>query len=189
MTTPGQTPRNPIWKVLLPVLVIIALVTAGLIAVRSQVEGPDEAHAELAVGAQLPDFSLQQHGRGPVKLSEVKAKVILINFWATWCEACMVEMPSISKLRESYHARGLEVFGVNVDEDPDAAIPRTASELSLNFPMATDQDGKLSDLFDVQAIPLTVILDENRNILFIEAGERDWNAADVRAQMEEWLKG
>jgi thiol-disulfide isomerase/thioredoxin len=177
------------------VAVIVAAAVGGLLFIKSQVRNPmhpeGEAPPEIAVGATLPDFELVPLGGGqPVASSRLGARVILVNFWATWCEACMIEMPSIEKLRAAYRSRGFEVVAVNVDENPDAVVPRVIKQLGLSFPIYVDKDARLAELFDVHAIPLTVILDNRtRKILFIESGERDWNGADIRSRLDSWLSG
>ena len=192
MTTDIPPSRTPVWKVLLPIVAILALVVGGLSLLKSKVTSGKangtSAAVEVQVGNTLPDFSLKKFGGNSVKLSEIQGKAVLINFFASWCEACVVEMPSIVKLRDAYKDRGFEVVGVNVDENPDAVIPKLIKELGINFPVYTDPDQALAELFDVHAIPLTVVLDAKRTILMIETGERDWNGTEIHTQLDLWLK-
>jgi thiol-disulfide isomerase/thioredoxin len=179
-------------KFILPLAGILAVVIGALTLIKGQnSRTPGEgARPEIQLGASLPDFDLHPFGSDKtVPASELKAKIVLVNFWATWCEACMVEMPSIIKLRNLYKDRGFEVVAVNVDENPEAVLPQTLKDLGINFPVYIDAGNKLSDLFDVHAIPMTVIMDKNRTILLIESGERDWAGNDVRTQIEQWLAG
>lgn len=190
MTSGDATSRNPLWKILLPILVIVGVAIGGLYVLKSQLGDPNSAgHDTLGVGDQLPDITFHKLGGGEVKFSELGKKVVLVNFWATWCEACVVEMPSIVALRKSYVDQGFEVAFVSVDENPEAVLPRFLSKLKIGFQTYVDKDQELAEMFDVHAIPLTVILNQNREILFIESGERDWNSEQVRKQVEEWLKG
>jgi thiol-disulfide isomerase/thioredoxin len=179
-----------LFKILAPVGAIIGLVLIAVVVIKKQSQSAFEGTGQPAieVGGQLPDFDLVQFSSGKeMKFSELDKKVVLVNFWATWCEACMVEMPSIVKLRKAYESKGFEVLALNVDENPEAVLPKTLNRLGLDFPIYVDRDQKLADLFDVHAIPLTVILDRNRKILFIETGERDWNGSDIHAKLEAWL--
>ncbi|MCM2277616.1 MAG: redoxin family protein [Oligoflexia bacterium] len=188
MTTP-QT--NRLIKILAPVAFILSLALGGLFAVKSQLKrgAPESSAAHLSEGAQLPDFTVPVFGGGKMTVSELKAKVVLVNFWASWCEACIVEMPSIIELRKSYKDRGLEVLAINVDEKPEAVVPRMTKQLGIDFPVYVDQDGALSELFDVHAIPLTVLIDANRKVLLIHNGERDWNSEEIRSKVERWISG
>jgi thiol-disulfide isomerase/thioredoxin len=184
---------RPLWKILLPVVAIVAMATGALLIVRSQVGAPHPGHVEVVEGTVLPDFEMtafdpaSQGGGAKVTLSGTGARVLMLNFWATWCEACMVEMPSIQQLRDSYKDRGFEVAAINVDEKPEAEVPRAQKLLGLTIPVYLDPEQKLADLLDIHAIPLTVVIDSGRKILFVERGERDWNSPEIREMMERWL--
>jgi thiol-disulfide isomerase/thioredoxin len=188
MTMETPTPRIHLWKVLLPILLVALGVVGGLYFLKSRLG--DQPRPALVVGNSLPDFQLYPIPGKPdgIAVSSLKAKVTLVNFWASWCEACMIEMPSIVKLREAKHSKGLEVALINVDENPEAVVPPILKQLGIGFSTYFDKDSQLSDLFDVHAIPLTVILDQNRKILLIESGERDWNSNEIQEQVEQWLK-
>jgi len=193
MTTSETSPRkHSVLKILAPVAVIVAMVGGGLFALSRMAGNPGPADVAVVVGATIPDFELQDLQGKKSKFSDLGAKgtkVIMINFWATWCEACVVEMPSIVELRRSFKDRGFEVLAVNVDENPTAVVPKAARELGIDFPVYIDPETKLAALFDVHAIPLTVIIDKTGKVLFVESGERNWNGSDIREQMERWLSG
>lgn len=184
---------TPIRKVLIPLAVILVLVVGALAVVKSQVTKSqgDGAGVAIAPGSVIPDLTLHKFPSGEITLSEQLAnsgaKVLLVNFWATWCEACMIEMPSIMSLRNRFKDRGFDVAAVTVDENPGSVVPRVLERLKIDLPVYIDSDQKLSDLFDVHAIPLTVILDKDRKILHVEAGERDWDDDEVRSMVERWL--
>jgi thiol-disulfide isomerase/thioredoxin len=141
------------------------------------------------VGAVLPDFDLQpyQGTSGPVSSS--KSKILLINFWATWCEACMLEMPSIVKLHQAYKDRGFDVIAVDLDSNPESVLTRTIQKYSMGFKVYTDTDSRLADLFRIEAIPLSIVINHDRKILMIENEGLDWNGAEFRTQLEKWLSG
>lgn len=195
-------------KTLLPILVIVIAVTGGLTLVKSRVkppsmpasagtleagggEGPSiEGSGEVDVGRVLPDFTISSfQGKSPEPISQAGGKVTLINFWATWCEACMVEMPSIVQLRRAYQGKGFQVVAIDLDENPGAVLPKTVRELGIDFPVFVDTDQKLSELFDVHAIPLTVIINKDRKVLFMENGERNWNSKEIHSKLDQWLSG
>jgi thiol-disulfide isomerase/thioredoxin len=180
------------------VLVIPALAAGALWLVqrgvptgdRDELEDDDHAHVELNVGATMPDFELRRFGDGKVRFSSLNQKVVLINFWATWCEPCRTEMPSIARLRAAYKDKGFDVMAINIDEDPDSVVPPALKAMALkDLPIYTDQEGRASDIFQVEAVPLTVILNHDRKILLVETGERDWNDKEIRQQLESWLAG
>jgi peroxiredoxin len=178
-----------LWKVLSPILIILAFVIAGLMFIKFEMTNSPRKSASTAiqVGATLPNFVLTRLDNTGIQISEVKAKVILLNFWATWCEACISEMPSIVQLRQKFRSQGFEALGVNLDENPEKAVPQITQQIHIDFPVFKDPDGKVADLFDVHAIPLTVIIDSQRKILFLRDGELNWNTPAIHSQIERWL--
>jgi thiol-disulfide isomerase/thioredoxin len=144
---------------------------------------------KLEEGVQVPDFKIQRFSSNSelIPISKVGAKVTLVNFWASWCSACLIEMPSIVRLRDKFNSRGLEVVALNVDTNPASDIPPLLPRLGINFPVYLDPQGKVSDLFDVREIPLTFIIDRTRTILAVALGERDWDSREVNLAMEKWL--
>ncbi len=142
----------------------------------------------LKVGAAVPDFTLTRLDGKTVKVSQLGKKVILVNFWASWCAPCLTELPSIQSLRIAYKDRGFEVVAVNSDEDPKTAIPQVLSKLRLEVPLYVDPKGTLSESFGITAFPYSMVLDSKRKVLFLESRERDWNSAEIRTKLESWLK-
>lgn len=195
MATHPSEPKNDgspsVWKVFAPIFVIVLLVIGGLYAIKAAL--PPVNHVsettDLNRESQLAALVLTQLDGKSIKIADLNAKVFLINFWATWCEACIEEMPSIVQLRESYKDRGFEVLGINVDENPDVVVPKAIKQLNMNFPIFIDPEGKLSERFDVHAIPLTVVIRKNGVVLTVLNGGRDWNSAEIRAKLEQWLSG
>lgn len=182
--------RPTLKSLFMPVIIILVIVTGALLAIKHTVN-KDTSRATQGVllteGAEIPPLDFIDLEGKSVALSSLKHKVMLINFWATWCEACMVEMPSIVALREKYASQGFEVLGINVDENPKTAVPPTQKKFKMNFPIFTDLDGNLSTVFDVHAIPLSIIVDAHRKILYVESGERDWNDSEMNTLVERWL--
>ena len=176
-------------SVLVPLGIILAVIWGALTVLKSQMAPRESGRLELKVGATLPDLTFNQTDGKSFKLSDSKAKVILINFWATWCEACMEEMPSLVQLHNTYQSKGLEIYGVNLDEDPAKAIAATSKEFEIKFTSFFDRDGKLGEAFDVHAIPLTITVDQMRKILEIKAGDRDWMDKSYLQKLENWLQG
>ena len=178
--------KNSILKVILPVAVIVVAAILALSLLKKQ--GGGAKHSAVAQeGQTIEDISLARFQGAQTRLSEFKGKVFLVNFWASWCSACMIEMPSIVRLWNEFKGQGLEVLAVNVDENPTAVVPGLTKKLMMEFPILVDPENRLADIFDVHAIPTTVVLDRNRKVLLIDSGERNWNGADVHEQMKRWL--
>ncbi len=113
---------------------------------------------------------------------------MLINFWATWCVACMEDMPSMSAHRELYSAKGFEILAINVDENPTLAVPPVIKKMNIKFPIFTDPGNVLAEMFDVHAIPLSVMINKDHKILLIESGGREWNDEETHQLIDKALK-
>ncbi len=185
------TPEPPSRKrLLIPVIAILIAVVSALMAVKLSFQKDlrtAQPHIEVAEGSQVPDLELIRFDQSKIRLSDLPHKVMLLNFWATWCEACLEEMPSLVQLREKYASRGFEILGVNVDENPIPAAENMAKSLGITFPTFTDKGGSLGNLFELNAIPLTVVIDKDRKILMVEAGGREWNTEEIHQLLEKWL--
>jgi thiol-disulfide isomerase/thioredoxin len=181
---------NSVLKIFAPIFIILLLVIGGLYGIKATLPPAKTAGiTNINRESQLAGLVLTQVDGKTVKIADLNAKILFLNFWATWCEACIEEMPSIVKLRESYKDRGFEVLAINVDENPEAVVPKAIKQLKMNFPIFVDPEGKLSELFDVHAIPLTVIMRKNGEVLTVLNGGSDWNSEEVRAKLERWLNG
>lgn len=132
----------------------------------------------------------------PKSTSDLKGKVLLINFWASWCGPCIAELPSIQALYNKFQSQGLDVLLVNYDDKPAEAIPKMVRKLGLNLPIALDPQSKMSDTLGFEAIPVTIILGQEntdgkvrgRRLLWLENGERDWNSQETQERIQLWLK-
>ena len=111
-----------------------------------------------------PDFTLKSSIKGEpgpnLSLNEQKGKVILLNFWASWCGPCRQEMPLLDDLHNKYEKLGFAVLGVNVEADPTKAN-EFLSGTPVNFPILYDTENKVSELYKVDAMPSTVMIDRD----------------------------
>lgn len=173
-------------KILLPILIILL----GSYFVLKFIKEDHQSSSQkipVEVGTKVPDFDMHTLNGEVKKLSEITDKVILVNFWATWCTACVYEMPSMRNLQETFKEKGFTVAFLSVDANPKAIVPAYLKKLKIDFETYVDQDQKLAEYFDVHGIPFTAILDKDRRILYLEVGERDWNTKQVKDQISQWL--
>jgi len=182
-----QSKKRAILGIFIPVAIILLLAWGALALLKSNLTPQDKATLDVKVGAVLPDLAFHRPDGSLVHLSETKAKVVLVNFWATWCEACMEEMPSLVKLHDTYREKGVEILGVNLDEEPARAIATTTQEFGIHFANFIDKDEALGNAFDVHAIPLTITMDSSRRILEVKSGDRDWMSPDYLKKLDGWL--
>ena len=116
-----------------------------------------------------PDFSLADRDGNVVTLSELKGKVVLINFWATWCGPCREEMPLLDALYQRYEPLGFTMLGVNVEEHSQDA-ENFLAETPVTFPILYDPENGVSKLYEVAAMPSTVLVDRNGNLRYLHHG-------------------
>ena len=120
-------------------------------------------------GQQAPDFALKSSTGENLRLSEYRGDVVMINFWATWCGPCRQEMPLLDELYSRYQRVGFNLLGVNIDDDSNRAM-NMIEELGVNFPVLFDARKEVSKLYEVEAMPVTVIVDREGTVRFIHHG-------------------
>jgi len=146
------------------------------------------AHAIApAANALAPDFTLRGADGRNVRLDELRGQVVLVNFWATWCGPCREEMPRLETLYEKYRKSGFVLLGVNVDDDPHAAMA-VAQKLNVSFPVLLDTEKKVSKLYDLNTMPSTVVIDRDGKMRFLHRGYRAGTEADYEQQIRGLLK-
>ncbi len=134
-----------------------------------------------------PDFTLQRAEGGNLRLAEQRGQVVLINFWASWCAPCRVEMPHLNRLHDKYKAGGFMVLGVNIDDDPRHGAA-TATRWGLKFPVLLDASKAVTKTYDLGAMPSTVLVDRDGRIRFLHRGYRDGLEAEYERQIRELVK-
>ena len=111
----------------------------------------------------------------PFSLNQLRGKVVLVNFWATWCEPCITEMPSLQRLREQLTADGFEVLAVNYQEGP-ARINSFAQKMNLTLPVVRDTDGSIARSWGARVFPASYLVDRDGNIRHSLSGGADWTS-------------
>ena len=175
------------WARLLAVAVgMVAILTAVFLATRGHSGGGGETTSVAAghaqVGHAAPDFTTPLLNGGTVRLSSLRGKVVLINFWATWCTACQAEMPAIEQVWDRYRGRGLEVIAVDFREGNKAAMQRFLSQVGVKFTAALDPDGKIADAYGVTlGLPTSVFVDRDGTVRVIHLGQMAPDFIDQQA--------
>lgn len=124
------------------------------------------------VGQQAPDFTLRSDEGDNKKLSELRGKVVMLNFWATWCGPCRQEIPKLTELKTLHEEYDFELLGINIDEDPNKAL-RLAKKLSVNFPILFDQAKQVSKTYSIDAMPMTILIDRDGKVRYVHRGYKD----------------
>jgi peroxiredoxin len=122
-----------------------------------------------AVGAPAPDFALRNADGAVVRLSDLRGKVVFVNFWATWCRPCKEELPDIQKLYQEKRSEGLEVLAVNYQDDPGDARA-FFDDLGIDMPMLLDRSGSVYDQYLLQGLPDSFFVDREGNLAALHYG-------------------
>ena len=120
-------------------------------------------------GQAAPDFVLKSASGENLRLSEYRGDVVMINFWATWCGPCRQEMPLLDELHSRYNRVGFNLLGVNIDDDSREAM-QMVKELGVSFPVLFDETKQVSKLYQVEAMPVTVLLDREGTVRHVHHG-------------------
>jgi peroxiredoxin len=145
------------------------------------------ANAAVTVGSNAPDFTLRTLNGPNMRLQEQRGKVVLVNFWATWCGPCRKEMPHLNRISDKYKSAGLVLLGVNIDEDVRNAA-EVASKLKVSFPVLLDTDKAVSKLYDLNSMPSTMVIDRSGKVRFLHRGYQDGYEDTYDQQIRELLK-
>jgi peroxiredoxin len=127
-----------------------------------------EVHA-VAVSDSAPDFTLKSLEGSNLRLEEYRGQVVLLNFWASWCGPCRQEMPLLDRLHHRYEDTGFAVLGVNV-EGETAPAQDIVDKTSVTFPILIDDGQKVSQMYNLQAMPSTVVIDRDGVVRYIHLG-------------------
>ena len=144
---------------------------------------------ELKAGQRSPGFRLRTFPiDGEASLEDFRDKLVVLNFWATWCMPCTVEMPTLEALWQAYRERGLVVIGVSVDRGaPRGLLAPYLDHQRLTFPIVLDPDLTTSKAWRVSGLPATFLVKPGGDVAGMAIGAREWNGAEMRALLETLL--
>ena len=137
-------------------------------------------------GGAPPPLELQDLEGRPHRLQDYRGKVVLINFWATWCEPCREEMPSMNKLRASLAGRPFAVLAVNLAE-PETRIRDFMRRVPMDFPVLLDRDTSAAKAWKARVLPASYLVDPDGRIRYSVLGELDWTRERVRKTILELM--
>jgi cytochrome c biogenesis protein CcmG, thiol:disulfide interchange protein DsbE len=169
--TPGRHQRSASWKrsLFFWMLVVLSLLTLGVGVWKWWAGRPIAAAqpglAPPASATLAPDFGLATTGGAAMHLSDLRGKVVLLNFWATWCPPCKAEMPDLNALYQEFGSdHRFVVLGIDLEESPDA-VASFAREQDISFPLLLDRDGEVtSQRYNLRSLPTSMIIDREGKI-------------------------
>lgn len=148
--------------------------------------GCSKSKTSSAVQVKGTDFTLEQLGGGSVTLSQLKGKVVLVDFWATWCPPCRAAIPHLVKMYNTHKEQGLEVLGISLDQQKEG-LPAFISENKINYPILLGNQ-EVAKAYEVQGIPTLVIFDKKGKIVFKEVGFNEENVSKIENKVLELLQ-
>jgi peroxiredoxin len=148
--------------------------------------------AAIVAGASrkaAPGFELADSAGAPLKLSDYKGRVVLLNFWATWCHGCRTEIPWFIQFEDKYKQNGLTVIGISMDDDGWKSVKPWIAEKKVNYPILIGNT-PLGKLFDLQSMPMTLLIDRDGNVAATYDGVVDRAACEkeIRLLLHEGVK-
>jgi peroxiredoxin len=148
--------------------------------------------ASLAYAATLsgpaPNFTLQSNAGQQVSLASLKGKVVMVNFWATWCVPCRQEMPHLEALYQRYESLGFELLAVNVEKNNAEGARKWLEETPVTFPVLFDPENQVTKLYKVQTMPSTVLIGRDGTMRFIHHGYKPGYENEYQTQVRALLR-
>ena len=144
-----------------------------------------EARLMLKEGSAAPDFNLPVLGGGEISLSDLKGKVVVVNFWATWCPPCLVEMPVLNDLYGTYKDQGVEVLGLSLDEEGLSITQPFVEKLNVTYPILESDRNTYQAYGNVLTIPHTFVIDREGTVTkrFVNNQTKDGFEAAIKAAL------
>jgi thiol-disulfide isomerase/thioredoxin len=185
--------RLPIWLKITILAAIVAMASVGYVASQWQTRQQLKEHQiepadadEIAQRKPVPDFILTDVSGATKKLSDFRGNVVILSFWASWCGPCLAELPTFAEIEKKYHAKGLRVVPINVDEND---VGKTfAKEFfpkkGITFPTYYDSTKDLANQFEVDMLPSSFVVDREGRLVFSSAGASDWSSPDTQNLIE-----
>lgn len=134
-----------------------------------------------------PDFTLKDEEGKTHKLSDYRGKVVVLNFWATWCPPCIKEMPSMERAHKKWVKEGIEILAVNAGEDEDSIFAFTG-EYDISFTVLLDEENSVLNNFPSIGLPTTYIIDPQGYVVYRAVGDREWDDPKITEKLRLLLK-
>ena len=144
----------------------------------------DDGSKHPLSGQQAPDFTVaSQNGQGSTTISKMDGKVLVVDFWATWCGPCKKSFPKLQELNVKYKASGLEIVGISEDDDKKG-ISDFGSTYGAKFFIGWDQDKSIAGKWHVDAMPTSFVIDKKGIVRFVHAGYHDGDEAEIEKEIK-----
>jgi peroxiredoxin len=175
---------------LLGLLILVAL---ALLILRIQKPGLENPQPEVnqfksQEGYLAPPFKLRNLKGNLEGLDDHSGKVIVINFWATWCVPCVKEMPSFENLYRRFRSKGLTILAISLDKGDASKVQEFVDKHKLSFPVLLDTEGVAEKLYPSFTIPFTYVIDKQGRVVARVDGAKNWESSETFEAVEHLLK-
>ena len=165
---------------------LTGLVLAAIAALLVLFAAPEYRQGEPSLaGKPAREFAFTLDGK-PAELADLRGKVVVLNFWATWCPPCVEESPSLNRLQSAIASHGGTVLGISVDEDANA-YTRFLQDHQINYPTYRDPAKQIALNYGTSMYPETYIIDRNGRIARKIIGPQDWDSPEMTAYLDSLL--
>jgi len=181
-TMTGNSPEDG-WTgkdIILGIVVFVAIIA---LAVGAYSFWQARKSPPVEEGSQAPNFTLPLMNGGEVSLDDYKGKVVLLNIWATWCNPCREEMPSMESLYQSMKGKPFEILAASIDTRGSTDVEPFVKKLGLTFPVLLDSDKKVNNMYQATGVPESFIIDKNGIVRQHILGPVNWSSSQAAENM------
>lgn len=162
------------------------VVLAFVLILKSDAGAPPVVRGGSAPGFDLPLLApiarVEQGPADSVSLESLAGRIVLVNFWATWCEPCTSEMPAMERLYQSLATERFELVAISIDDEPDEPVA-FAQRFGLSFPIVHDADQAVYKAYQTMGVPESLLIDSTGRVVERYVGPREWDAALYRQRV------
>ena len=176
-------------KGLILIAVIVLVGGSVYLVSTSSSRPPSEWVKSVVVGDLAPDFQLEDTKGNKVTLSDLRGKVVLVNFWATWCPPCIEEMPSMERLNEVIAGDDFVMLAINTEENGRSVVPAFLEKTPYTFPILYDDKGVVQKSYGVFKFPESFIIRKDGTVAEKIIGPLDWSSLKTITYLKGLIKG
>ena len=171
-----------------PTLGVCLSTAAGAESLFTHAQAVERNLTTVKVGDEAPNFQLRDLAGNMMSLSQFRGKVVLLNFWATWCGPCRVEMPAMEQLYRTLSRREFEILAISTDAQGAAVTRPFQRAMGFTFPILHDEEYRVGFIYGARSLPLTFMVDRQGVIRKKIFGARDWDSPEARELIQILMK-